>query len=316
MMSSVVANLIDFEADEFPKWRKSTERVPSVKEMLQEIVKYQSKWERLKHSIDENTHKEAFHHCLKELIYRTSIEEGTGFKSKEDVESCIHKDAASQGSLSKEEQETVNLNNAYLYLLKEISEVEDITESQQLHGLLEINLIKSVHKLILKDIKLSENCSKPGEFSKNVRLTTFEGEEYVYASPTDMDKKVQRAIDRFNDLVSYSVKREKNSQDRVYNMFKSCTWLLFKLLDLHPFCDGNGRLCRLLCSFTLSSMTPFPTPIYNVWSESKKDDYIRALVDARKSEKRHPTSLTTMVIECNYFGWKNFLDFLHVEHSS
>jgi hypothetical protein len=55
-------------------------------------------------------------------------------------------------------------------------------------------------------------------------------------------------------------------------------------------------------------MTPFPTPIYNVWSESKKDDYIEALVDARKSKNRQPTSLTTMIIECNYHGWKRFFE--------
>lgn len=63
----------------------------------------------------------------------------------------------------------------------------------------------------------------------------------------------------------------------------------------------------------LSKFTPFPTPVYNVWTNSCKDDYRDALVAARKSEKRHPCALTTMIIECSYHGWKKFKDAMIIE---
>ena len=37
-----------------------------------------------------------------------------------------------------------------------------------------------------------------------------------------------------------------------------------------------------------------------------KYDYQKALYDTRKTVERHPTALTTMIIECSYHGWKNF----------
>ena len=82
--------------------------------------------------------------------------------------------------------------------------------------------------------------------------------------------------------------------------------MLFELLDLHPFGEGNGRLCRILCSYLLSYFSPLPTPVYNVWTYSTKDDYLEALKRTRKTVERHPTALTTMIIECSYYGWRKF----------
>ena len=70
--------------------------------------------------------------------------------------------------------------------------------------------------------------------------------------------------------------------------------------------EGNGRLCRILSSYLLSTFSPFPTPVYNVWTDSSKYDYQKALYDTRNTNERHPTTLTTMIIECSYHGWKHF----------
>ena len=308
---STVTSSIDFEAEESPKWRVKDTQVLTVKEMIKEITQYQIRWKNRKDFTDGKIPNQVDRYFLRKFLYHTNIEEGHGCNTMEGVESCLNIDTIiSQRPLSQKEKETVNLRDAYHYLLNEVKRVEDSAEAKKLHGLLEINLVKDTHKLILKDIELPKNLTKPGEFSKNVRFTSFGGEMYFYANPEDLERKVQTLLDRYNDLITYCVKEEENLADQIDKMFKTCSWLLFELLDLHPFSDGNGRLCRLLCSYALSSMTPFPTPIYNVWSESKKDDYIESLVDARKSKNKQPTSLTTMIIECNYHGWKRFFEFL------
>ena len=310
---STVASLIDFDAEECPEWRRDSKNAPSVKQMVQKITNYQIRWKKKKKYCSEKTIYEVYQDFKKTFVYHINKEEGHGCKTKEEVGLCMNMVLTSQQHLSKEERETINLIKAYEYLLAEVKKAKDDGEEESLNGLLEINLVKEVHKLVLEDIELPENATKPGEFSKNRRFTTFEGEEYEYGSPEGLEGRVLTLIDRYNDLITYSVKEEKNLEDQIYKLFKTCSWMLFNLLNEHPFSDGNGRLCRLLCSYALSFMSPFPTPIYNVWSESNKDDYIQALVHARKSKDKHPRSLTTMIIECNYYGWKKFYEMIN-EH--
>ena len=67
-----------------------------------------------------------------------------------------------------------------------------------------------------------------------------------------MQEAVCTLLDRFNSLITQSI-NETDEADRLLSIFKSVAWLVFELLDLHPFSDGNGRLCRLLCSYSMFS---------------------------------------------------------------
>lgn len=202
-------------------------------------------------------------------------------------------------SLSFEEQETVNLIDAYLYLESE-SKAED---DMKYRGLLEESMLRQVNKVILRNIPRNDCYTKAGIYSNNPRVTQFRGETYYYQQPDDMQEAVCLLLDRFNSLFTDSINRT-DEVEKLQGIFKSVAWLVFELLDLHPFSDGNGRLCRLLCSYVLSTCTPFPSPIYNMHSDSSKNDFENALVDARKSETRHPCALTTMIIESNWASWK------------
>ena len=307
---STAASLIDFEAQESPTWRNEGVPIPPVSEMVNAIVEFQSCWKEWKKSVDKRIADKVLNETLVKFIYCIHNDEEHGCRTKEEIEWCLKQRDTPERPLSDQERETVNLRNAYTFLLDEVKKVEDSTEAEKVHGLLPPNLVKNAHKLILHDIKLPVWETKAGRLSTNKRYADFKGQRYYYQNPKNMEQAFQTLLDRHNDLITYNVKEEKDPKARVYNMFKICSWLLFELLDLHPFSDGNGRLCRLLCSYALSSMTPFPTPVYNVWSTSKKDDYIDALVATRQSKTRHPTSLTTMIIECNYLGWKEFFNIL------
>ena len=43
-----------------------------------------------------------------------------------------------------------------------------------------------------------------------------------------------------------------------------------------------------------------------IFTHLRKYDYQKALYDTRNTDERHPTALTTMIIECSYHGWKHF----------
>jgi hypothetical protein len=271
--------------------------------MVGQIAEFQIKWENLdkKDEIRRNVNR-----CFEtKFVYHSN----DGSYTSKGVDSYLDTGIIPQSDLDDEGRSCINIHRARNRLLQEVAKIRDADEAKSLHGLLELGLVKEVNTIILEGVKPSEGCTIPGKISNKDRCTDYDGEVYYYADPDGLTDKVSALLDNYNDLIKYYVKREDNLKDKIYNMFKICGFLLFELLDLHPFSNGNGRLCRVLCDYILSSMTPFPTPIYNGWSESKKDDYFKALVDARKPESpRHPTILTTMIIESNYYAWKKLFE--------
>ncbi|XP_078349109.1 uncharacterized protein LOC144634039 [Oculina patagonica] len=316
-----VRNLISFDALENPSWHatrtcSNARQGKTVTEMITQIADYHKRWEQ---AIAENAYndelvKKVQEQFLINFIFHVNIEEGHGLATLTETETFL-RNCASQSNLTRsfllEEQETINLRVAYENLLDKIKREELAND----YGLMEVSLLEETHRLILQDIPLPKGFTKPGKMSNNPRVTEFKGEIYHYANPEDMESAVSNLLDKYNFLFDSCTKGKGGLKDfdDFYSLFKTCAWLLFELLDLHPFSDGNGRLCRILCSYVLSKLNPFPTPIYNVWTDSNKDDYINALVEARMSPERHPCALTTMIIECSYYGWQKFFKALDEE---
>ena len=302
---------IDFDALEDPRWRTSQEGLPceqgdvkkTVKEMISDVMKFHKRWEQEKKKYDQKMVKEVKDKFFLEFITHVNKEEEHGVSTIEETTSVLRPPHALMRSHSIQEQETINLEKAYKYLRRKVKDEEMGRD----YGLLEVSLLQDTHRIILKDLPPpTKGSSKPGELSSERRITEFKGELYEYQCPEDMTNAVNKLLDKYNFLFDKCTQNGLNAYEDYYNLFRLCAWLLFELLDLHPFSDGNGRLCRILGSYVLSVFTPFPTPIYNVWTQSKKDDYRQALVDARESKTRHPCALASMIIECSCHGWKNF----------
>ena len=298
--TSFVNDLIDFKAKENPSWRKKD--MPSVETMLKEIIEFHKRWNLVQNRFGTEELNKVNSDFFVQFIFRVNHEEGHGFKTYEETKRCLTNfESQLRRDVSLKERETVNLSAAHKYLV-ELAEKENDTK---LKGLLESSVLQEVHKRIFYNIELPRKLTEPGKFSNLRRYTQFGGEKYEYPILENMHESVATLLDRYNSLLM-SIKTEEDDLTRIYDLFKTCAVLLFELLDLHPFSDGNGRLSRLLCNYCLSICTPFPMPIYNIWNSSSKDDYIQMLVDARKSNMRYPESLVTMIIECNWFGWKTY----------
>ena len=305
-----LAIYLPFKAMEKPEWRKKEE--VSVEHMITEIMRYQKEWQQEKGGHDDKLIKKVQKEFLVEFIFHVNMEEESGFSTFEETDNFLTHFYARGGNLQRclsiREQETLNLRNAYEYLLEKIKREELSSD----YGLMESSLLKQTHRLLLESIEAKGN-TKAGEFSDQPRYTIYKGEKYNYPhypKPGEMENAVSEILDKYNNRFSLCTQYGLKDCEDVYYLFKKCAWLLFELLDLHPFSDGNGRLCRILCSYSLSKLNPFPTPVYNVWTDSCKNDYKDALVDARKSGDRYPCALTTMIIECSYRGWKKFKEAL------
>lgn len=238
--------------------------------------------------------------------------EDHGLKTYEKIEHCLKNvnqliDLKLGNFISIQERETFNLYSAYQYFIDIVRKSND--KEEEIKGLLECSILQEAHKRILKGLKLPFGVTLPGKFSNKRRYTYFHGERYEYSHPEDMHYALATLLDRYNSLFTF-VKNEPDEIVKVYNLLKTCAVLVFEFLDLHPFGDGNGRLAQLLFNYCISIFTPFPVPIYNIWDELRKEDYVQILVDIRKSKTRNPDTLATMMIECYWATWKSYLQTL------
>ena len=164
-------------------------------------------------------------------------------------------------------------------------------------GLLEESMLSEANRIILWNIPRDKRYTRAGSYCNNPRITKFQGELYHYQQPNDMQKAVCVLLDRFNSLFTQSI-NTNSERDKLLNIFKCVAWSMFELLDLHPFSDGNGRLCRLLSGYVLSTCIPFPSPICNLHTDY---EFEIALIAGRKT--KHPSALTSMIIESNLEAW-------------
>ncbi|KAL3856067.1 hypothetical protein ACJMK2_015263 [Sinanodonta woodiana] len=212
-------------------------------------------------------------------------------------------------------------------------EKEDINNQAQMEeedissylGLMDVDTcILQTHKILMDDI-MDDHHTGPGKFSTNERQANFNGVKHVYPQFA-VDKSafaaVTMIVDQYNDMI-YEIGKIPDV----------CVFVFIWVLDITSFFgDGNGRLARLLCSYSLLTFPPFLTPVYNVFDSTVEEDYVQALIVARKnitiSDKiktedeakqvadivlrQKPRDLCALIIESNWSMWRKYLDILGI----
>ncbi|KAL3856066.1 hypothetical protein ACJMK2_015262 [Sinanodonta woodiana] len=240
---------------------------------------------------------------------------------------------------AKEEQETRNLYRGYKHIAKEVHRIQMEEEDISSYlGLMDVDTcILQTHKILMDDI-MDDHHTGPGKFSTNERQANFNGVKHVYpqfAADKSAFAAVTMIVDQYNDMI-YEIGKildgDRNKEEQLKLSFKCASLFLFGFLTLHPFGDGNGRLARLLCSYSLLTFSPFLTPIYNVFSSTVEEDYVQALVAARENLtisqmintedeakqvadivlRQKPSDLCALIIESNWSMWRKYLDILGI----
>ena len=316
--------LLDFEVPSDTPWRRRGGLdIKPVGNMIADIVRFRDNWRRHKDKMaKDHSFQNLYNKCRGEMtvsfITHTNREEDIGTKEEKETFEVIK--YVSQGKekphleKTKEVLETEAQYKALSWLRTMAEEEKENNPDYDILGLMEVSILKKLHKILMKDLIDPNDMTPAGCFSVRERHTTYKGQTHHYPqknSEEEWFKEIGTLLDRYNALVQ-NVKYTDNKEERLLQLFKCASYLLFSLVSLHPFSDGNGRLCRLLASYTLGILTPFASPIYNIYSPTVKDDYVGAIVKARKSEPKHPADLTTLIIESNWHAWKHFLDLMQM----
>lgn len=148
-----------------------------------------------------------------------------------------------QGKELREIYETVNHEQAYRYMQKLIAQNVPLSA----------DVVKDLHEILVK------NIFQGGVFrNHNVRIT---GAMYRPPEPEQMYAEVQKF---FADL---------SVNDKKLNVIQLAAWTHAEFVRIHPFPDGNGRICRLLMNFQLMRKGLFPVSI----AKENKLEYYKAL---------------------------------------
>jgi Fic family protein len=134
----------------------------------------------------------------------------------------------------------------------------------------------------------------PGQFrSRQVYLHKIAednpmGVELSYRPPSP--DKIETLVDNFIDWYRAST----------LNPIEKATMAHYKLYKIHPFLDGNKRICRLIFNKTLLDES---FPLLNVSVE--KEEYFEALIES--VEKDHVKVLVEFALKQYYKQIKDFL---------
>lgn len=295
---------MNFSLEDFkPHW--CSDDSPSTTSMLKQIENYQLKCKQLsksgtKHLCDEdNSFK-----IKVDYIYHLNVGELVGTQTKERTKAVLecfiqdrHNNRVSE-DLDQEERETINVYNA-------MEKFHEVRSEMDNTGMLTVQQICDVHKVLLTGL----HCSA-GKIRETEAFTHWDDGIHHYPSPKIAEELLYSVIDHHNmhmgclDLIP--------EEEKTAYIFKCAAWLLFHFVDVHPFSDGNGRMCRLLANYVVSLITPFPVTVgvhqIDGNEESERKYYLQAIVNCRKDPTRGPKELVAMLVEGAWKGWKKLFD--------
>jgi len=115
-------------------------------------------------------------------------------------------------------------------------------------------------------------------------------------------QKVPKALEVFCSW--FNEKRQALSADDVIATYALSFEAHLRLVSIHPWVDGNGRMSRLVMNHLQVEADALPTVVY----KEHKEQYIQALVDSREKECSEPF-LDFMFGELEYFLQQNIYNY-------
>ncbi|KJE96378.1 hypothetical protein CAOG_06713 [Capsaspora owczarzaki ATCC 30864] len=131
---------------------------------------------------------------------------------------------------------------------------------------LSVELVCETHRILMKGA-LSDETTAPIRAGRFRQHHCCAG-KYSFPEAGTISASLSKIIEQFNERFA----------TRKLAPYRLAAWLFVQVITLHPFENGNGRLCRLLASYVFQKCgVPFPVVITSGHSRAYKH-YIDAIV--------------------------------------
>jgi fido (protein-threonine AMPylation protein) len=159
------------------------------------------------------------------------------------------------------------------------------------------NCFKDWHTVLFKD------CAEyhPGEFRK---CMSYSG-DHIYPHHTSVDSSIHRLI-RALEVTQKELDAtfKEDCPRKVLFFFAYAAFAQFHFVDIHPFVDGNGRVCRFISKYILDSICPLPIPMFE-----DRDAYLNALKLGRTLQPdSSPSHLLELLLQSALKYYNDILD--------
>lgn len=166
----------------------------------------------------------------------------------------------------------------------------------QLHAPLTVDLVRDTHAILMAGALCGGKDVAAGVLRDH---SCHDGSGHVY--PDGDPAKLHNALARIVGAYNAAVAARAQTPDV---LLVAPVRLFYDVVTLHPFSDGNGRLCRLLYAFALRQLgVPFAVPLTSGHRKAR-GHYMRAILQARRGHlaELQTLSLTSIVHVLNNFA--------------
>jgi len=314
-------SVLNYEFDDNAFWHDPPS--VNVSAMVDYVVKFLSWYRSLPSSFsDQIGSAKIFDEFQDQFVHKMCTEEGEGEPNKRKAVSIRLR----HPSTMKDPKERITFNIYRALKSAKRSSIDGGPEGFQISK----ELLDNWHHVLLEDVPEA----KPGirRAATNETAAAF-GHYYIPGEQVDaaMDYFISNFYEMVPDAYQSSVDTPPTA-DEIVTVAKWAAWALVVLLAIHPYFDGNGRLCRLICNYALSSIFPFDIPVFNVYNTfTSRIDYVKALAISQNCpcltattemdddenlclngtdvfEQVKPGIMATMVLESICFSCKHFYE--------
>ena len=151
---------------------------------------------------------------------------------------------------------------------------------------LTVDVILKTHEILMAGAVDDE-----GECIKNGTLRDHPSHSgthvYPEGDPVVLRASLTRIVDQYNASMS----------EVSPTLVEPAVHLFYNVITLHPFQNGNGRLCRLLFSFAMMQAgLPFPAALTTGHSGARKH-YMKSILLARRDDPRELATIALMSVD-------------------
>ena len=138
--------------------------------------------------------------------------------------------------------------------------------------------------------------------------TRPDNSRHDYPTVNDIEHLLYGVVDVHNQHMEFYYKKMNSEtlEDKLTYIIKCAAWFFCRVISVHPFGDGNGRVCRLLANDVLMELTPFPVQLYNVGNVTR-NHYFNAIVQSQDDYYNPPCDLSAILVDGLWYGWKDYI---------
>lgn len=164
-------------------------------------------------------------------------------------------------------------------------------------GALDVDAVLRTHRILMWGAEDDNKIKvKAGEYRSTA---AHSGTGYMYPESSLIAPGIEKVVTDYNNKLPMVKAGQMDAELLTAQLF-------YNIVNLHPFENGNRRLCRLLAAFAMMSAgEPFPLPLSN--GHRRAHSHYHQVLRYADKHCGDVSRLAAHILECRVFSWQNLV---------